>query len=143
MFWSFYFTSQFYVDPFVLAIAVGSPLAGRLIDKIGSRAIVMAGLMLAAIGLLFFYFNSASRFGFYTAGIFMGLGSAMLQGSALRYIMLNEVQPSERALGQGIITLFTSTGQMIGATLIGILIASMSSRLSGYSKSFLIIAIIA
>jgi EmrB/QacA subfamily drug resistance transporter len=138
-------TSQasFMLIPFVLAIAVGSPVAGRLIDKIGSRAIVMAGLMLAATGLLFFYFNSASRINFYTAGIFMGLGSAMLQGSALRYIMLNEVQVSERALGQGIITLFTSTGQMTGATLIGIIVASMSSSIDGYAQSFLIIAVIA
>lgn len=138
-------TSQasFMLIPFVLAIAVGSPVAGRLIDKIGSRAIVMAGLALAATGLLFFYYNSASQFNFYTAGIFMGLGSAMLQGSALRYIMLNEVQSSERALGQGIITLFTSTGQMTGATLIGIIVASMSTRVEGYSKSFLIIAFIA
>ena len=138
-------TSQasFMLIPFVLAIAVGSPVAGRLIDKIGSRAIVMAGLTLAATGLLFFYINSASKVNFYTAGIFMGLGSAMLQGSALRYIMLNEVQSSERALGQGIITLFSSTGQMTGATLIGIIVASMSSRIDGYSKSFLIIAIIA
>ncbi len=138
-------TSQasFMLIPFVLAIAVGSPVAGRMIDKIGSRAIVMAGLTLAATGLLFFYFNSVSRFNFYTAGIFMGLGSAMLQGSALRYIMLNEVQSSERALGQGIITLFTSTGQMTGATLIGIIVASMSTKLVGYSRSFLIIALIA
>jgi MFS family permease len=73
----------------------------------------------------------------------MGLGSAMLQGSALRYIMLNEVRSSERALGQGIITLFSSTGQMTGATLIGIIVASLSSRPDGYSKSFLVIAIIA
>ncbi len=138
-------TSQasFMLIPFVLAIAVGSPVAGRLIDKIGSRAIVMAGLALAATGLLFFYYNSASQFNFYTAGIFMGLGSAMLQGSALRYIMLNEVQPAERALGQGIITLFTSTGQMTGATLIGIIVASFSSKITGYSQSFMIIAGIA
>lgn len=138
-------TSQasFMLIPFVLAIAIGSPVAGRLIDKIGSRAIVMAGLLLAATGLLIFYFNSASKINFYSAGIFMGLGSAMLQGSALRYIMLNEVQSSERALGQGIITLFSSTGQMTGATLIGIIVASMASPSDGYSKSFLIIALIA
>lgn len=138
-------TSQasFMLIPFVLAIAVGSPVAGRLIDKIGSRSIVMAGLMLAATGLLFFYFNAASKIHFYTAGIFMGLGSAMLQGSALRYIMLNEVRSSERALGQGIITLFTSTGQMTGATLIGIIVASVPSKLDGYTKSFLVIAVIA
>jgi len=78
-------TSQasFMLIPFVLAIAIGSPVAGRLIDKIGSRAIVMAGLLMAATGLLIFYYDSSSRVNFYTAGIFMGLGSAMLQGSAL------------------------------------------------------------
>lgn len=135
--------ASFMLIPFVFAIAVGSPVAGRLIDKVGSRAIVMTGLFLAATGLLFFYFNASSKVNFYTAGIMMGLGSAMLQGSALRYIMLNEVIPSERALGQGIITLFTSTGQMIGATLIGIIVASRTSKLDGYSSSFLIIAAIA
>ena len=138
-------TSQasFMLIPFVLAIAIGSPVAGRLIDKIGSRSIVMAGLLFAGSGLIVFYIDSLSKINFYTAGILMGLGSAMLQGSALRYIMLNEVQSSERALGQGIITLFTSTGQMTGATLIGIIVASFSLKADGYSQSFLVIALIA
>lgn len=135
--------ASFMLIPFVLAIAIGSPVAGRLIDKIGSRSIVMAGLLFAGSGLIVFYMDSASKVNFYTAGMLMGLGSAMLQGSALRYIMLNEVQSSERALGQGIITLFTSTGQMTGATLIGIIVASFTLRVDGYSQSFLVIAIIA
>lgn len=135
--------ASFMLIPFVLAIAIGSPVAGRLIDKIGSRSIVMAGLLFAGTGLVVFYFDSTSKINFYTAGIMMGLGSAMLQGSALRYIMLNEVQSSDRALGQGIITLFTSTGQMTGATLIGIIVASFTLRVDGYSQSFLVIAIIA
>jgi multidrug resistance protein len=135
--------ASFMLIPFVLAIAIGSPVAGRLIDKIGSRSIVMAGLLFAGAGLVVFYFDSTSKINFYTAGIMMGLGSAMLQGSALRYIMLNEVQSADRALGQGIITLFTSTGQMTGATLIGIIVASFTLRVDGYSQSFLVIAIIA
>ena len=135
--------ASFMLIPFVLAIAIGSPLAGRLIDKIGSRSIVMAGLLFAGSGLIIFYLDSTSKVNFYTAGILMGLGSAMLQGSALRYIMLNEVQSSDRALGQGIITLFTSTGQMTGATLIGIIVASFTIRADGYSQSFMVIAIIA
>lgn len=138
-------TSQasFMLIPFVLAIAVGSPVSGRLIDTIGSRFIVISGLLLVSAGLLFFYLNISSKVNFYTAGILIGLGSAMLQGSALRYIMLNEVESSQRALGQGIITLFVSTGQMTGATLIGIIVASVSSKMSGYSASFLLIAAIA
>ncbi len=135
--------ASFMLIPFVIAIAIGSPVAGRLIDKIGSRAIVMTGLLLAATGLVLLFIDASSKYNFYSAGILMGLGSAMLQGSALRYIMLNEVVVSERALGQGIITLFTSTGQMTGATLIGMIVASVSMRLEGYSRSFLVIALIA
>ena len=138
-------TSQasFMLIPFVMAIVVGAPASGRMIDKIGSRAIVMTGLTIASIGLLFFFANSNSKVFFYTAGILMGLGTSMLQGSSLRYIMLNEVQPTERALGQGIITLFTSTGQMTGVTLISIIVALYNVHSIGYSKSFLTIAIIA
>jgi len=138
-------TSQasFMLIPFVLAIAVGSPVAGRLIDKIGSRAIVLSGLFLAGAGLLVFFLDASSKINFYSAGILMGLGSAMLQGSALRYIMLNEVESSERALGQGIITLFSSTGQMTGATLIGIIVASFSIKADGYTRGFVVIAAIA
>lgn len=135
--------ASFMLVPFVLAIAIGAPVSGRLIDKLGSRIIVMAGLLSAAFGLLLLYSNINSLVVFYIAGILMGLGSAMLQGSSLRYIMLNEVKPSERALGQGIITLFTSTGQMTGATLIGIVIAMYLSRQAGYAHSFLVVACIA
>lgn len=73
----------------------------------------------------------------------MGLGTSMLQGSSMRYIMLNEVRPEDRALGQGIITLFTSIGQMTGATLIGIIVASQVTRLVGYDIAFVTISVIA
>jgi MFS family permease len=132
--------ASFMLVPFVLAIAIGAPIAGRLIDLIGSRAIVLSGLSCAAAGLVIAYLDVTSTINFYSAGILMGLGSAMLQGSALRYIMLNEVQSTERALGQGFITLFTSTGQMTGATLIGIIVASFPTKIAGYSQSFLIIS---
>lgn len=138
-------TSQasFMLLPFVAAIAIGSPTSGRMIDRVGSRAVVITGLTVAALGLLMFKMGSGMKPYFYTAGIMLGLGTSMLQGSSLRYIMLNEVAVSERALGQGVITLFTSLGQMSGATVIGILVASAIGGISGYSNSFVVIAIIA
>ncbi|MBK7029950.1 MAG: MFS transporter [Bacteroidales bacterium] len=135
--------AAFMLIPFVLAVAVGAPVSGRLIDKVGSRVIVIAGLFSSATGLLVLFFASHSLPWFYAGGILIGLGTSMLQGSSMRYIMLNEVQSSDRAMGQGLITLFTSVGQMTGATLIGIIVAAAVNRLRGYDSSFLLIAIMA
>ncbi len=135
--------AAFMLIPFVLAVAIGSPVSGRLIDWVGSRIIVIAGLFSSAAGLFLLFLAGNSLFWFYSGGIFMGLGTSMLQGSSMRYIMLNEVQPAERALGQGIITLFTSIGQMTGATLIGIVVASQLIRINGYDRAFAIISVIA
>ena len=135
--------AAFMLVPFVIAVAIGAPISGRLIDKVGSRIIVIAGLFFSAFGLFLLFLSGGLLLLFYTGGVFMGLGTSMLQGSSIRYIMLNEVRPEDRALGQGIITLFTSVGQMTGATLIGIVVASQASRLAGYDISFVIISIIA
>ncbi|HOW32360.1 MAG TPA: MFS transporter, partial [Bacteroidales bacterium] len=134
--------ASFMLIPFVLAIAVGSPLSGRLVDKLGSKFIVIIGLLLSAAGLVLLYFSGSSPVMFYTGSVLIGFGTSGLQGSSMRYIMLNEVRPADRALGQGILTLFLSIGQMSGAALIGILIASQASKLSGYQLAFLSIAFI-
>jgi EmrB/QacA subfamily drug resistance transporter len=135
--------ASFMLIPFVIAIAIGSPLSGRMVDKIGSRLIVMTGLLLSALGLVFLYFSGNLMMHFYTGSILMGFGTSMLQGSSMRYIMLNEVRPNDRALGQGILTLFLSIGQMTGAALIGIMIASQAIKLTGYHFAFISIAVIA
>jgi len=134
--------ASFMLIPFVIAIAIGSPLSGRMVDKVGSRLIVMSGLFLSAVGLVFLYFSGNTLVNFYTGSVLIGFGTSMLQGSSMRYIMLNEVRPADRALGQGILTLFLSIGQMTGAALIGIMIASRTIRLNGYHFAFLSIAII-
>jgi MFS family permease len=134
--------ASFMLIPFVIAIAVGSPLSGRMVDRLGSRLIVMSGLFLSAVGLVFLYFSGNTLVNFYTGSVLIGFGTSMLQGSSMRYVMLNEVRPADRALGQGILTLFLSIGQMTGAALIGIMIASRTIRLNGYHFAFLSIAII-
>jgi MFS family permease len=76
-------------------------------------------------------------------GIFLGFGFAVLSGSALRYIMLNEVPVSERASTQGVLTIFISIGQMAGAAIIGTIVASNSIALNGYKQVFMFIAVFA
>ena len=119
-------SASFMLLPVVIATAFGSPVSGRLLDKYGSRALIVAGLILATIGFVLLSTVSANKLIFYSGGIFLGLGFSVLSGSALRYVMLNEVAASDRASTQGIITIFISIGQMTGAAFIGTVVASNS-----------------
>lgn len=128
--------ASFMLVPLVLATALGSPVFGRLIDIYGSRLIIILGLILAGAGFFLLHSVEESRLLFYASGVLIGLGLSVLSGSSLRYIMLNEATAVDRAVTQGMLTIFISLGQLTGASLIGVIIAQ-ASDMSGYRNVFL------
>jgi EmrB/QacA subfamily drug resistance transporter len=124
--------------PVVLAIAVGSPLAGRLLDMIGARAVVLGGTTLAAAGLFLLGALGAALWVFYTACVLIGLGLSCLLGAPIRYIMLTEAPPDDRAAAQGAVTVFTGVGQLLSGALVGAVAASAGGGLSGYGLAYLV-----
>jgi MFS family permease len=138
-------TASYLLMPVVLAMAVGSPLAGRLLDKIGSKVVVLVGSTLVAIGMIMLS-NSAitSVLGlFIVAGIVIGLGLSALLGAPVRYIMLNEAPASDRTAAQGAIALFTSIGQLLSSALVGAVADSQGGGVQGYGSAYLVIGGIA
>jgi MFS family permease len=101
--------------------------------------LVFSGLLLAALGFLAISFSSGQKIVYYAGGVLLGFGFSILSGSALRYIMLNEVPGSERASTQGIITIFVSIGQIFGSAIIGAILASFNVIMQGYRTTFIII----
>lgn len=130
--------ASFMLVPVVVATAIGSPVFGRMLDKFGSRSIIMLGIALMVIGFFLLSIFYAKISMFYISGAFIGLGLSVLSGSSLRYIMLNEVAASERALTQGLVTIFISVGQLAGGAIIGALIAS-GGRINAFVKLFLLL----
>ena len=126
--------------PLTFAVAIGSPLAGRLLDRFGSRAVVLIGSACMTLGLGLLGLFQATLVFFYGGTVLVGLGLAALLGSALAYILLSESRVGERTIAQGIITLFISIGQTIGAPMIGAVVASEAGAVTGYSRAFLVIA---
>jgi MFS family permease len=120
-------TASFMLIPFVLATAVGSPLFGRMIDKYGVKNIVIIGLGFLIIGFLMLSYTEHQKTIYYTSGVFVGLGLSVLAGSSLRYIMLNNSSAEDRAVSQGMLTIFISIGQLIGTAIIGLFLASVST----------------
>ena len=129
-------TAAFMLLPLAFAVTIGSPLAGRLLDRYGSRAIVVASSAAMVIGMLGIAAWPASRMAFYISTVAIGLGLAGIMGSALNYILMHETQEEERTASQGLITLFISVGQLFGAALVGSVVASMAGAVAGYSAAF-------
>jgi len=138
-------TASYLLMPVVLAMAVGSPLVGRILDKLGSKVVVSAGTALLAIGMLMLSnsgFTSVLWL-FILAGAIIGLGLSALLGAPVRYIMLNEAPASDRTAAQGAITLFTSIGQLMSSALVGAVAASAGGGVKGYGAAYLVIGVIA
>jgi EmrB/QacA subfamily drug resistance transporter len=136
------YTASFMLLPAVLAMAVGAPLSGRILDARGSKIVVLGGTVLIAIGMVMVSLLATNLIAFYTAAVLVGLGLSSLLGATLRYIMLNEAPITERAAAQGIISLETSLGQLVGGTLVGALAASRGGGVVGFSAAFLVVGLV-
>ena len=133
--------SSYLLLPMVLAMSVASPLVGRLLDKIGSQKIILAGVLISVAAFLLLGL-AANSLPWYIAGEFLlGLGVAALAGAPLRYIVLAETPASDRGVAQGLSSIFISVGGVIGSALIGGGAASASDPYAGWSFAFLMIAL--
>ena len=128
--------------PLVCSMAVASPVAGRVLDRIGSRTVISSGLILVVTGMGVLSLSTPDPASFYTGSIAIGLGLSCLLGSALSYILLAEAHVSERTVAQGISTLFISVGQLLGSAVIGAVAASAVSASQGYREAFGLIAVL-
>jgi len=118
-------TASFMLIPFVIAVAIGSPIFGRMIDKFGVKKIIIIGISLLAIGFFILSNINGQKIIYYVSGAFVGLGLSVLAGSSLRYIMLNNTSVEDRAVSQGMLTIFISVGQLTGTAVIGLALASL------------------
>jgi len=137
-------TSQasFMLLPIVLAMAVGSPLVGRMLDKMGSKVVILMGTSLLTVGMALLSFYSDTLVMFYIAAVLIGIGLSALLGAPLRYIVLNESTEAQRGIAQGAISLFTKVGQLTSAALVGAVAASAGGGTGGYQAAFLAVAIV-
>lgn len=135
-------TSSYLLMPVVVALGIGSPLAGRMLDKFGSKLVVTIGTILLTIGSLMLGMFNSTLWMFVLAGIIIGLGLSALLGAPIRYIMLNEAPASQRTSGQGALVIFTSIGQLVSSALVGAIAASAGGGVSGYSAAYLTVGLL-
>ena len=133
-------TASFMLLPIVAAMGVGAPVSGWVLDRAGSRVVVVASTALLTLGFWTVSAFVASLALFYGAGFAIGIGMAGLLGSSLRYVMLNEAPPADRGAAQGILTVFISVGQLAGSALLGAVVASGGGGSESFGNAFLLVA---
>jgi MFS family permease len=113
------------------------PSAGRALDRIGSRDVLIAGTALTELGLAIFALGFSSIWLALLAMIVAGAGFGALLGAPTRYIVTNETPERMRATAVGILSQCLIVGQILGSSLAGGLIGWSSSELLGYRHAYL------
>lgn len=134
--------ASFMLVPTVIATAIGAPIFGRMLDKYGPRKIVALAMSLMTIGVFSAFFLVGLSVMFYLSGVFIGLSLSILSGSALRYILLNEVSAEDRASTQGFVSIFISVGQMVNAIILGGILANAENPIKGFATGFLMMTVV-
>lgn len=135
--------ASFLLLPVVLAMAVGSPLAGRLLDRVGPKPVILVGVATLAVGMAALATLGKTLPGYLTAGVLVGLGLSALLGAPIRYITLAETTQLDRSAAQGMVSIFTSVGQLLGGAAVGAVAASAGGAAGGYQAAFAMIGALA
>ncbi|MGI9341783.1 MAG: MFS transporter [Gammaproteobacteria bacterium] len=133
-------TAAFLMLPSVFVMIFVSPIAGKLVDRIGPKPLVHASLTFLFAGILIFGLASMDYVSFIGGGIVAGIGLAGILGAPLRYIILEEARPEDRASAQGLLNIFLAIGQLLGAAIVGAVATSRGGGETGYQAAYVVLA---
>jgi MFS family permease len=122
--------------PGVVAATIGAPVFGKLINTLGTRLIIVVCQGLVGVSLCVYAFVDLNIPIFIAASIIGGIGSAGLVGAPLRYIVLAETDNHDRTAAQGLLSVVSSVGRLLGAALVGAVAASYGGGVAGYQSAF-------
>jgi MFS family permease len=122
--------------PGVVAATIAAPLFGKMINVVGTRLILVVSQVLVGIALCIYALVEMNFVIFLCASIISGIGSAGLVGAPLRYIVLAETDNHDRTAAQGLLSVVSSVGRLLGAALVGTVAASYGGGVAGYQAAF-------
>ncbi len=126
----------FVLLPLVLCSMEGSMGAGRLLNRLGARAIVLMGFAMLASGYAATAFTGSGLWGFLAATMPVGLGVGFVVGGALRTVAIDEAPLALRGAAQGLINIFTSIGTLLSAAAIGAVADFAGGGAAGLSLAY-------
>lgn len=126
-----------------LMFVVVIPFAGRALDRVGSRDVLLLGTVCTEAGLGLFAVGFHSMPLTLLSMIVAGCGFGALLGAPTRFIVTSETSEQTRATAIGLLSQALIVGQILGGSLAGGIIGMAQSELSGYRDAYLAFAGIA
>jgi MFS family permease len=123
--------------PLVLCSMVGSMAAGRLLNRLGARTLVIFGFGLLTLGYLQSAVPHTGLVAFVAASILVGIGLGVVVSGALRSIALDEAPPLLRGRAQGLVNIFNAVGTLLAVTCISAIADFEGGGLTGFSHAYL------
>ncbi|MDQ2680622.1 MAG: MFS transporter [Candidatus Eremiobacteraeota bacterium] len=119
------------------------PISGRMLDRIGSRDVLLIGALATEIGLVIFALGFSSLWLAVLAMVVAGIGFGALLGAPTRFIITNQTTQATRATAVGLLSQFLIMGQIIGASIAGGVIGQAANDLRGFKSAYEIFAALA
>ncbi len=128
--------------PLVLSSMFGSMGAGRLLNRLGPRTLLLAGFALLALGYAAAAFSGAALWLFLLATTPLGLGVGVVVGGALRSIAIDEAPAAQRGAAQGLINICTSVGTLLAVAVVGAVADFSGGGSRGFAVAYLGVAML-
>ncbi len=133
--------SGFVLLPLVICSMLGSMGAGRLLNRMGARGLILIGFALLCVG----YGGSAiTGFGlwiFLAASMPVGLGVGVVVGGALRSLAIDEAPLAVRGAAQGLINICTAIGTLLSAAAISAIADFSGGGAAGFSVAYVAVSV--
>jgi multidrug resistance protein len=127
--------------PLVLCSMVGSMAAGRLLNRLGARTMVIFGFALLTLGYLQSAVPQTGFSAFIVASVLVGMGVGVVVSGALRSVAIDEAPPALRGTAQGLINIFNAVGTLLAVTCISAMADFEGGGLIGFSHAYLAVAL--
>ena len=116
-----------------VTLGIVAPFSGTLSDRLGSRPVTMAGLVVTFVGFLLaavLYDLDTTAPEFIAAGLVIGFGFGLFQ-SPNNSAILGAVPPERLGITSGLLTINRITGQIVGIAVLGTVWATRTVAYAG------------
>jgi EmrB/QacA subfamily drug resistance transporter len=127
--------------PLVLCSMVGSMAAGRLLNRLGARRLLLFGFGLLTLGYLQSAVPQTGFAAFMAASVLVGIGLGVVVSGALRAIAIDEAPPALRGTAQGLINIFNAVGTLLAVTCISAIADFEGGGIQGFGTAYLAVGL--
>lgn len=130
----------FVLLPLVIFSMLGSAGAGRLLNRVGARGLLVGGFGLLCLGYAALSVTGYGLAAFIASSIPVGLGLGVVVGGALRSIAIDEAPAALRGSAQGLVNIFNAIGTLLAAALVSAIADFNGGGVVGFDAAYRVVA---